>query len=208
MAEQQRGKMTFEEVKFWIEEAKSCEERQRKEFSDRNFYPLLIKYYEGSMYPDDAARQRSNLRKLTFINDFFPNTNALISEIMYQNPEILATESRPQSAEAMMKFQQTFPEATGVTPEMVMKASLNYGWNKLDALTENRIALFDMIFAGFCAVEVNHINTPKTEQQAPMGNAPDGKNFIGKIGDAIKKAVGKEEVEEEVQKTMPIKEIA
>ena len=207
MADNQKGKMTFEEVRFWVEEAKSCEERQRKEFSDRNFYPLLIKYYEGSMYPDDAARQRSNLRKLTFINEYFPNVNALISEIMYQNPEIIVTESKPASIQAMQKFKQSFPEDTGVTPQMVMTSALNYAWNKLDAISECRLGLFDMIMAGYCAIEINHINNPATEQQAPVGNK-EKTSIIGQIGNAIKKATGQEEIEEEVQKTMPVKEIA
>lgn len=203
----EKGKLSFEEVRFWVEEAKSCEERQRREFTDKNYYPLLVKYYEGQMYPDDAARQRSNLRKLTFINEFFPNVNALISEIMYQNPEILVTETKPAAEQALMKLQMTFPPDSGITPEMVMKSGLGYAFNKLDALTENRIALFDMIMAGFCAVEVNHINIPKTQTQAPFGEL-EQKNIIGQIGDFVKKAMGKEEVEEEVQKTIPLKEIA
>lgn len=186
-----KGKLSFEEVRFWIEEAKSCEERQRREFTDKNYYPLLVKYYEGVMYPDDAARQRSNLRKLTFINEFFPNVNALISEIMYQNPEILCEAKKPEAEDGLN----------------IMKSALDYAFNKLDALTENRIALFDMIIAGFCAVEVNHININKTETRPAQGEQ-EPTNLIGRIGNAIKKAVSKEEVEEEVQKTIPLKEIA
>jgi hypothetical protein len=186
-----KHRMTFEEVKFWIEEAKSCQERNDREMKDKNYYPLLIKYYEGQMYPDDAARQRSNLRKLTFINEYFPNVNALISEIMYQNPEILTEANKPEAEDGLP----------------LMKSALTYAFDKLDALTENRIALFDMIMAGFCAVEVNHINNPETQAQPPTGEQ-EPKNIIGQVGDFFKKALGKEEMEEEIQKTMPLREIA
>jgi len=40
-------KMTTLEVSFWIKEAKSAEERQKKELIGRNNYPFLVQYYEG-----------------------------------------------------------------------------------------------------------------------------------------------------------------
>ena len=84
---------------------------------------------------------------MAIINEHFPNTNSLISELMYQNPDLVITPSKPSAEEGAP----------------LMKAALNYGFDKSDALVENRVALFDMLFAGVCFVEVDHI-LPENER--------------------------------------------
>ena len=41
------AKLTPSEVRFFLAEAKSCEDRQKRELIQRNNYPHLINYYEG-----------------------------------------------------------------------------------------------------------------------------------------------------------------
>jgi hypothetical protein len=41
------GKLTLNEVAYWLSEAKLCEDRQKIELIKRNSYPFLILYYEG-----------------------------------------------------------------------------------------------------------------------------------------------------------------
>lgn len=202
MAENDKAKLTFDEVAFWLAEAHSCQKRQDKELKERNSYPYIINYYEGDQRPNE--KHQSQQKRLAFINEYFPNVNALIADIMYQNHDIIATATRPIQEEMQEKFATTFPKETGIEPEMVMKSALTYAFNKLEAIDENRLALFDMIMAGYSAVEVNHINVDENETVPVRG---DEKSVIGKIGDKIKKAMRQEDIEEEVEKTIPPKEI-
>ena len=85
-------KLTAEETRFWLKEVKSSLKRRDEELVKRNHYPFLIKYYEGNQHHKTNFRQH-NTQWLAVINEYFPNINSLISEIMYQNPEI-TTEAR------------------------------------------------------------------------------------------------------------------
>ena len=178
MPDEIKRQMDETQVSYWLNEIKSCEEKKLTEMRKRNAYPDLIKYYEGEQYTKDSTQ------RLAIQNDFFPNTNSLRAEIMYQNPEILL--------EAMK------PDAEDNTD--TMKGALTYAIKKLDMLTENKIALFDMLYAGICGVEVNYIvKKPKVKPQ-------EEKSLIGKMVDGIKKFAGREQVEEEVAEESPSKE--
>ena len=195
--------MTPNEVDFWIKEIKSCEERKKKDLVMRNNYPFLIKYYEGLQFPEmqesTMTRTERNMKKLAVINEYFPNINMLIAEIMYQNPDILVDATKPDSEEGAP----------------IMKSALQYAFNKLDAITENRLALFDMLVAGYCAVEVNHINLDNIQTEPLAQDNTQPQSFMGKVGEALglnkTKDVsghGEKEIEEDVYKEIPTKEVA
>jgi len=154
------GKLTPIELKYWIEEARQCEERQKHEVVKRNNYPFLINYYEGIEKIDPTSPYVSTATSYAIINEFFPNTNSIISEIMYQNPDIIT--------------EATKPDAVG--NEKLMKSALAYGFDKSDAIVENRVALFDMLFAGYCCVEVDHM--PKDDETA--FNTPSMEEYNGR----------------------------
>lgn len=137
------SKLTLPEVKFWLDEAAACERRQRVELFQRNNYPALILYYEGFTRTDKIADHVGTRSQMAIINEHFPNTNAKISEIMYKNPDIVAEALKPEAEEA----------------EGLMKSAINYFSDKTDLLTENRVALFDMLYAGYCGVDVDHLIT-------------------------------------------------
>ncbi len=146
------GKLSPSEVRFWLNEAKACEERQKKELIQRNSYPFLVCYYEGfdkvdSIYPHVSAKQ-----SLSIINEFFPNTNAIISDIMYQNPDIIAEASKPEAEEG----------------QIVMQSALSYAFDKTNALIENRLAIFDMLAAGYCCVEVDHVSQEQAQNELKL----------------------------------------
>ena len=186
-----KSKLDFTTVKFWQEEIKSCLDRQKKELIKRNCYPLLINYYEGEQ--SDTKKYDSNNYRQCVINEYFPNTNALISEISYRNPDLILEATKPDAEENIN----------------IMKSALGYGFKKLDALTENKLALFDMIMAGYSAVEVNHINLKDTDMlnTADMKSNTREQNIIKKGINAIKKVFNnKDEVEEELTKELPLKE--
>lgn len=135
----QSKKLKVPDVAFWLNEAQSCEERQKLEVGQRNNYPFLVNYYEGIDKVDVNYPHVSTETRHMIIAEYFPNTNELISEIIYQNPDILVEATKPQSEEG--------------TP--IMKSALKYAFNKTDSLIENRVGLFDMLYAGYCAIEVD-----------------------------------------------------
>ena len=184
--------LSMVEVKYWLEEAQSCEYRQRMELVQRNNYPFLVNYFEGIEKIDASHPYVSTAQRMAIINEFFPNTNSLISEIMYQNPDIVV--------------EATKPAAEDDTP--LMKAALTYFFDKADGLIENRVALFDMLYAGYCAVEVDHI-VPKQQGQPefPTGSLGQKQNVFQKVVSTFKKAVNAEQAEENVEKQAPASEM-
>ena len=168
-------------VQYWLEEIRSCEERKKQEMIKRNAYPHLIKYYEGEQFTKDANQ------RLAIQNDYFPNTNALRAELVYQYPELIVEPTKPDAEENAP----------------TMKGALTYGFKKLDGLTENKLALFDMMYAGICGVEVNH----KVEKAPEVKPVEEDKNFIQKGIDFIKdKLTTKQEFEEDIAQKTPTQE--
>ena len=191
------AKLSPGEIKFYLNEAKSCEDRQRIELTQRNNYPFLINYYEGFEEVDTKYPHVGHQQKLAIISEYFPNTNSLISEIMYQNPDIIVEATKPEAEEG----------------QPLMKSALQYGFDKADALLENRVALFDMFFAGYCAIEVDHLTDENAKKSLSL--VPDEeqmkKNQTGivqKIVNKIKQAISPEEAEEKLEKEAPKKEEA
>ena len=175
-----------EEVKFWLNEVDSCLKRRDKDFIQKNNYPLLLRYYEGEMSGYRSYGRDKQKKRLAMINEYFPNSNAIIAEIMYQNPDILAEPTKPQS-------EQGAP---------MMKGALQYAFNRVDAITENKLALFDMLYAGFGAVEVNHINMDVTQAR----EAGERQGIVSKVRSFMGKPKSQEEAEENLAKAQPDKE--
>ena len=180
------------QVKYWLDEIKSSEERKRKELMGRNSYPEIIKYYEGEPMRTLTPTSGDKIQRQAYLNDAFPNFNSLRAELMYQNPDIICTATKPEAINA--KGQTVNVEDN----ELIMKSALTYAFNKVDALTENGVALFDMVFAGLCFVEVNHISEkpPETAPEQPEG-------LITKLVDGVKQAFSTKEYEEQLSKEAP-----
>ena len=186
-----KGQLSFMEVKFWSSEAESCVERQRRELVQRNNYPFLINYYEGISSVDPAYPHVASKQKMAIINEYFPNTNSLISELMYQSPDILLEATKPESEEDLP----------------LMKSALTYFFSRSDALIENRIALFDMLYAGYCAVEVDIL--PKKDRGELITSAPasieeeEPKSIFDRVAANLKKVITPEDAEQNFAKMSP-----
>ena len=172
-------RLTTAEVKFWLAEASSCVDRQDVELRKGNNYPFLVNYYEGFEKIDALHPHVSSEQQSAIINEYFPSTNSLISEIMFQNPDILLDATKPDAEEDLP----------------LMKSALNYLFKKSNALVENRVALFDMLYAGYCAVETD-ILPPQDDNQSRRPDQPDEKGIFGKTLDGIKSAIGLDTPEE------------
>lgn len=190
------AKLSFDDVKFWLDEIESCKERQRLELISRNQYPLVISYYEGEMSRDQNEQTPTTtdrIKKLAMINEYFPNVNSLIAEIMFQTPEITAKPLKPTAD----------PVAPGMQPinlednAEIMKSAITYGYEKYDFQTENKIGLFDKILAGYSAIEVNHI----TERPPTQATQKESKSLVESVKGLFK-------TEEQLEKDLPPKELS
>lgn len=171
--------LSVAEVKFWLSEASSCVARQRVELVQRNNYPFLINYYEGVEVDAQNPHIASN-QQMAIINEYFPSTNSLISELMYSSPDILLEAMKPQAEEDLP----------------LMKSALTYLFDKGNGLIENRIALFDMLYAGYCAVEVDQLNTKKeTEEEEPQEIQEEKASVFDKFKKGFKKALDPDQAE-------------
>lgn len=180
-----KGQLTTGEVQFWLSEANSCVARQELELIKRNNYPFLINYYEGIEKIDAKHPHVSTETQYAIISEYFPSTNSLISEIMYQNPDILLDALKPQAEDG--------------TP--LMKSALQYGFDKSEALIENRLALFDMLYAGYCAVEVDQLPEDDdgldAESVQEDYQEPKEKSIFDKVNDKFKSIIGNEKEAEQ-----------
>src|SRR3990167_11464586 len=185
-----KGKLTTAEIAFWLSEARSCEERQKRELIQGNHYPALINYYEGIDQADALYPHVSTETRYAIINEYFPNTNSLISEIMYQNPDLLVEATKPETEEGIG----------------LMKSALIHLWDKAEGLIENRVALFDMLYAGYCAVEVDHIDPSKGKagyEEAVAQEEPEPQGIFQKLAAEFKKAKNEEEAEKNLAQLAP-----
>ncbi len=193
------AKLSLAELRYWLEEAKSCEDRQKHELQHKNNYPFLVNYFEGIEKINPSYPHLSGAEVYAIINDYFPSTNALISEIMYQNPDITAEATKPfETLPSMQGFQQSFPPDTGITPDMLMATALKFGFKKLDAIVENRVALFDMLYAGYCAVEIDHMKEDEGYSMLPDG-MEERKGLMGTVIGKAKEFLGMKEAEEKIE---------
>lgn len=190
------GKLNMSEVKFWLDEAKKCEDRQKIDLIKRNSYPFLLLYYEGVEKINALSPFVTTAESYAIINEYFPNTNAKISELIYKYPDIVCQATKPDAE----------------SNENLMKSALDYGFKHTDALIENRVALFDMLFAGYCAVEVDHIIDEAQaveglpDEQQMTKNEQDNRPLLQKAKDLI--LGGNDETENKIEAEFPRKEEA
>jgi len=159
--------MTHEELQFWFAEIESSEQKKEDRLKKRNNYPELISYYEGEYGRETYSLKDGTKHKLAVQNEYFPNINMLISEIMYQYPDIVTeptkpTTVRPDIIDPMTGLPRVIDNEANAP---ILKGALTYLVKKLGALDENKLALFDMLMAGICGVEVNIVN--KNPQPIP-----------------------------------------
>jgi hypothetical protein len=176
---------------FWLQEIKSSEERKTAEMMKRNSYPDVVQFYEGEIKSTASYTTGEPKKRLAYINDYFPNTNALIAETVYQNPDIILTATKPTARNARMEE----VDVEGNTE--TLKSGMNYGFKKTDAILENRIALFDMMYAGICFVEVDHAREKKDRQ------AQKPRTLMDRI---LKRNQTQEEIEKERSESEPPQE--
>lgn len=202
----QTQRLTIEpaEVRFWKAELEASEEFQKKEFLERQGYEKLIRLYESEHHGEG-----SNPLEITQMDEIYPGFSAIIASSIYQLPSVSVKALHPDSDEviqlpfsaqvAMLQYQQNY-QNFDVTYKDLMKAALEYAIRKHGLKLESQLALFDLLSAGFCIIETNHM----TQTESFVGQDSAGQGFMDKAKEALDTAVsfigGKTEsqVEEDV----------
>ena len=204
-AQTQRLKIEPAEVRFWKNELEASEDFQKKEFLERQGYEKLIRLYESEHHSEG-----SNPLEITQQDEIYPGVSAIISGSLYQLPTINAKALHPDSDEviqlpfsaqvAMLQYAQQYQNFDATYTDL-MKAALEYAIKKHGLKLEAQMALFDLLSAGFCIIETNHMTQTETFQGA---DSSQGQGFMDKAKEVLDSAmefVGvktESEVEEDV----------
>jgi hypothetical protein len=202
-----------EEVGFWQAEIKASEDFQRSQFINRLGYEKVLQYYEGLQH-----NEIQNPHQMAIIDEIYPGISSIISGTYYQNPTVTVKAKHPSAeepvqlpfeAQLQMMARGEDPTAFPQVPlNELMQGALKYGIEKNDLKAEAKLALFDLLAAGYCVIEANHI----TEQAQPFvgQEAPeDARNITDKAADGIingakslfNKLTGRENGENSTQET-------
>ena len=182
--------MDKDTLNFWKGEVRSSLVRQKKEFIDRINYPELVRYFEALQYPGSKSL-------LAIVDDFSPAILSVITSVYYQNPTVQVEAANPEAdkmVQPSMMYLLQHPEFKPFSLVDMMKGSLTYGMTKSGMKEEMQVGCFDLMLAGYAAIEMNHSSVsdepPQVDASVPSedmaGNMIEGmvngaKNLIGKL---------------------------
>ena len=182
--------MPKEEVRFWKNELLSSEDFQKKEFLERYDYKKIMRFIEGEQHPEST-----NPSSITQMDEIYPGSAAIISNTYYQDPEVNTKASHPDSDKpieipleaqvAMMAQTGAPPDISNITYSDLMRDALKYAIKKHGLKGEAQLAIFDLLTAGFCVIEANHLTQSEASVAPTDGTAP----MMDQIGEALGSAV-------------------
>lgn len=194
-----------EEVNFWKSEIRSSMKRQKDEFISRIGYEELIRYFEALQYAEGHQ-----INQMAIVDEFSPAIVSVITSTYYRDMSVSVTANNP-TAEGFVKpallYLIQHPEFQPYRLTDLLTASLKYGQKKVKMKNEMQLAAFDLLVAGFVAVEMNHASETGEDQTANTDIAPqeDKNPIVSKIEDGVKAAYeavkgvfSKDQVEEKV----------
>lgn len=195
--------MDKDTLNFWKSEVRASLKRQKSEFLDRINYQELVRYFEALQYPGSKTL-------LAIVDEFSPALLSVITSVYYQNPTVQVEAANPEADKPIMPsmmYLLQHPEFKPFNLVDLLKGALIYGMNKSGMKEEMQIGCFDLMLAGYAAIEMNHSSiadeAPQTDAAAPMEDMADG--VMKTIVDGAKSLIGsltgsktKDETEDEV----------
>lgn len=202
--------MDKSQLNYWKGEVKASLKRQNEEFIQRIGYETLVKYFEADQIPYG--------QQWCLLDEFSPAILSVIGNVYYQNPTVQVEAASPQAEKPIqprLEFLLMNPDFKPFNQTDLLRGAMQYGMKKGGMKEEMQIAAFDVMVAGFAAVEVNHTSTAdevQVEDGDPYANADRENPIIDKVMGGIKGMVDKfmggdketkdeEQVAEEVAKT-------
>lgn len=204
----QQLEISKEEVSFWKKEVLASFKRQKDEFIARIGYEELIRYFEALQIASG-----SDINQLAIVDEFSPAILSVITATYYQNPDV-STEAKNPTADGnvqpSLQYLLQHPDFRPFRLTDLLKSSLRYGMDHVGMKEEMQLADFDLMVAGFCAVEMN--KACSSAEENPVFDGTEESTYdkiVGGIKSLAKKfGMGKssDEVEEEVAKEQPQEE--
>ena len=156
--------MDKDTLNFWKAEVRSSLKRQKSEFIDRINYNELVRYFEALQFKGASSL-------LAIVDEFSPAIISIITSVYYQNPTVQVEAANPDADQMItpsMMYLIQHPEFKPFNLIDLMKGSLTYGMTKSGMKEEMQIGTFDLLVAGFAAIEMNHSSI---NQEAPTEDA-------------------------------------
>jgi len=182
-----------QEVAYWMGEIQASEDFQRKEFLDRMGYENLIKLYEGDQNPVENSPY-----SITQMDEIYPGVSSIISNTYYQDPSMNVIAKHPDAEkpiELPLAFQLSRQSTgaplpnTGATYSDLMRDAMKYAVKKHGLKPEAQMALFDLIAAGFCVIECNHMTIREAGEQQAEAEQPSLPGMLDKAIESIERFV-------------------
>ena len=196
--------MDKDTLTFWKSEVRASLNRQKKEFVDRIGYEELIRYFEALQY-------KGNKSLLAIVDEFSPAILSVITSVYYQNPTIQVEAANPKAdgqVQPSLMYLLQHPEFKPFNLVDLMKSSLSYGMTKSGMKEEMQVGCFDLMLAGFAAIEMNHNSV--NQEEPTTDNEDNGEGVLQSMmqgardmmSGIIDKVTGKsnDEIEEKAMK--------
>ncbi len=210
----QEMQISQDETNFWKAEIKASLKRQKDEFITRTGYELNVRYFEALQCAEGAK-----INQMAIVDEFSPAIASIVRTTYYQNPTTITEALHPDAEKPIQPsilYTLQNPDFKPFSVAELINASVKYGMKKAGMKEEMQLADFDLLTAGFTAVEMNHASTTDAEEAAPMDKdtkEPENPIVDGILGaaksayGAVKNALGgsksNEEVEESVVQEAP-----
>lgn len=182
------------EVSFWLKELEASKKFRDDQFTKRIDYKKLVEYFEGKQFDGETTEEL-----ISILNEFYPSFGSIIQNTYYQNPTVVVKAKHPDAEQdfqpSLDYILRSMQRGEPMPPTMplweVMQAALRHAVNKMGMKPEMQMALFDLLFAGFAIVEVNH-RAKATEFQG-QDQPLDPRNTAEKFADGVSNFIfGKE----------------
>lgn len=196
----QKVEISKEEVAYWQREIDASIKFQKDEFIDRIEYELLVKYFEGIQ-----KGKQNSVEMMVILDELSPGIASIISSVYYQNPTATVKPARPESSkmvEPPMLYMIQHPEFKPYPLTELMESAIKYGMRKSDMKGEMQLALFHLLVAGFCVIEMNHASenvpapTPDGSGVPQAGlppETPEAQGVFDQFKSALKGVFGKKD---------------
>lgn len=176
-----------EEVAYWLNELQSAVRRKKDEFDDVIEYDTLVRYFEGFQ-----VKIGTKLDTVAILDEFATAIVAVIAGTYYQNPDVTVKAAHPDAEKPIqvsMMYLLQHPEFQPFSQSDLLTGAMHYAVRKYGLKLEAQMGLFDLLVAGFCAIECNHRSVAPDQSREDMLNQTPMEALTGGIQSVVNKAV-------------------
>lgn len=176
-----------EEVAYWLKEIQASIRRKKDEFDDIIEYDTLVRYFEGFQ-----VKIGTKLDTVAILDEFATAIVAVIAGTYYQNPDITVKAAHPDAdkpIQVSMMYLLQHPEFQPFSQAELLTGAMHYAAKKYGLKLEAQMGLFDLLVAGFCAIECNHRSVAPDQARTDLVDQTPLEAVTSGIGTVINKAM-------------------